>query len=569
MTYSQALEPYYTAFLTHPSRVFLHYHYLDARDRRQVREITREAFWIQALRAATLMRKKGLRRGDKVLHCFGANHPADLFFRLASAMTGTVPATVNWQADGLEQVQYKIDLTGARLVLHDDWFDAELLEAIKKQNPSLQFFPVRLLPDQDTMASDDFEHELGEDDPKIVIFTSGTTGRPKGAQHSYRGYKANAQTFDSFLELSGANRFAAITVNPLHHANTTAISDWCLRHPAAQLHLIQRYSTTFWETLTEIVSRNYERVIVPATARHFDFLDNLDREKRLTVDRERLCSAMGKCQFLIGSAPVGPTTVKRLRHYAGGIPTVRFGSTETCLQVMGIPNSFDEDRKLAAFRRGWEHNGGEQAGYYIGREHHPYTEVRVVRSIEAGQPGYMENCEAGETGYLITAGANLMREYLANPQATWEVFEGPWYKGLKDVGFYLISPEDGERDFYWMSRESNLLIRGGANYSCEQIANHLGAELVKAGIVAAGSMELAVVGLKVKSEHEDSCCLTIHFKDGGTPELEQKITKHLRTIKPKGFRPDYLRFASIPHNFKGAVIVPELTSDFREWLKHG
>ena len=88
---------------------------------------------------------------------------------------------------------------------------------------------------------------------------------------------------------------------------------------------------------------------------------------------------MASTTLLLGSAPVGPTTVQRLTKYAGALPTVRFGSTETCLQVLGTPLGRSEDATLASFRAGWAHKwAGEKCeGYYIGRPHPPHKDTAV------------------------------------------------------------------------------------------------------------------------------------------------------------------------------------------------
>ena len=96
-------------------------------------------------------------------------------------------------------------------------------------------------------------------------------------------------------------------------------------------------------------------LVAPLVARHVDFLDGLATSDRLPIPAEELKAALARVHILIGSAPVGPTTVERFLKYAGKLPVVRFGSTETCLQVLGTPLSLSEDSRLAAFRRGWEH----------------------------------------------------------------------------------------------------------------------------------------------------------------------------------------------------------------------
>jgi hypothetical protein len=124
-------------------------------------------------------------------------------------------------------------------------------------------------------------------------------------------------------------------INPMHHTNSTAITDWALRRPHSQLHLVQRYSTLHWRTLEQIANSSSAatRIITPMVSRHFDFLEGLSESGNLPVAKDKMQSTLMKLDVLIGSAPVGPSTVQKLLTYAGKLPHVRFGSTETCLQV--------------------------------------------------------------------------------------------------------------------------------------------------------------------------------------------------------------------------------------------
>lgn len=237
---------------------------------------------------------------------------------------------------------------------------------------------------------------------------------------------------------------------------------------------------------------------------------------------------------------------------------------------MGTPLHLSKDAMLRAFRAGWDHRFGEAetSGYWIGRPHPPYTECRVVRSVDRSkrsQPssGYMVECSEGEPGYIITRGAHVMSGYVGDDAATAAAIdEDGWYTNLGDVGFWLTSQADGERDFYWRARDSALLIKGGANYSYEQINTELTSFLHRHYELAAGSAAVAVVGLRVASEHEDECCATIELL---TPEAEALRTEIEKTFisdcskgVTKGSKPDRIRIASIPRNFKGAIQVPAL-----------
>lgn len=134
-----------------------------------------------------------------------------------------------------------------------------------------------------------------------------------------------------------------------------------------------------------------------------------------------------------------------------------------------------EDERLKNFRRGWEYRIGGEAfpGYYIGRPHPPHTEVRIVKSIHRKSTDFLKDVSPGTPGYLIVRGKNIMKGYVGDAAATREAFAGEWYLGLNDICFALPGGRDGVLDYYWMSRDAGLLIRGGANYACEQIAAEL------------------------------------------------------------------------------------------------
>ena len=145
---------------------------------------------------------------------------------------------------------------------------------------------------------------------------------------------------------------------------------------------------------------------------------------------------------------------------------MRFGSTETCLQVVGTPlPSCVGGAALAPFERGWAHafKGHPSCGYYIGRPHPPHTEARVVRGVTPGAPGYLEFCEEGEPGQLVCRGGFLMSGYVGDEAATARAIPtdadaGGWYINLGDVCFTLRAA-DGE---------ATLCVRG-YNPTCEQL----------------------------------------------------------------------------------------------------
>lgn len=170
---------------------------------------------------------------------------------------------------------------------------------------------------------------------------------------------------------------------------------------------------------------------------------------------------------------------------------------------------------------------------------------------------------------------------VAAPQAVAKaIHPSGWYVNLGDVCFWLKSDADGQHDLYWVSRESALLIRGGANYAYDQINDELSSWVSQTfGLQPGLDFVLVVVGLRLKSEHDDDCCVTIELfeqgpsvraYDGGASALKTAIrAKFLSGAKQacsKGAAPDRLRFGAVSRNFKGAVLTKELA---QAWKDHG
>jgi acyl-CoA synthetase (AMP-forming)/AMP-acid ligase II len=460
-------------------------------------------------------------------------------------------------------------VTNAKLILYDDGY-AGRVEEIRPSIPAMRFLKAEKV-EECPAASWHVYPALTYDDERMIVFTSGTTGRPKGVSLSHRSYLANRLTFEQYFEMSQGTQVDLLLVNPLHHANSSALSDWGVRRSGAVIHLLSRYTTLYWRILVEIAERKRDLLVAPMVPRHIDFLETLASESRLPVKEAALKEALSRASILIGSAPVGPTTIKRVLKFSGRLPIVRFGSTEACLQVMATPLSMSEDELMVAFEAGWSHHyaGKSSVGYYIGREHFPFTRVKIVKAIDPEADGYLRPCEIGEPGYIITQGGNVMSYYVGDAEATAAVFREGWYTGSKDIVFPLKNPRDGQLDYYWMSRDSELLIRGGAKYAYQQIATELTEFVRRHFQLNPEQFQLAVTSLRVGSEHEDSCCVTIQLREDAADmeaQLKAEFIEKASKKVSKGARPDYLRIATIPRNFKGAVIYPQVKQDFNNYL---
>lgn len=168
-----------------------------------------------------------------------------------------------------------------------------------------------------------------------------------------------------------------------------------------------------------------------------------------------------------------------------------------------------------------------------------------------------------------------MKGYVQGEEATNKAIHkdhGGWYTNLGDICFWLANVQDGEKDYYWVTRTSNLLIRGGTNYSYDQVSGELAKFLASQYHLSVGSFAVAAVGLRVTSEHDDDCLVTVELMESEAQakqkEIEASFVKEAKAHVSKGAKPSQVRFAAIPRNFKGDINWRALEAAWKDELKN-
>ena len=268
----------------------------------------------------------------------------------------------------------------------------------------------------------------------LILFTSGTTARPKGARLSLDNLIVNARAIAQWLRITPKDRF--LVQLPLHHINSTT---FCLATLLAGgcMVLPPRYSgSRFWDiaantgaTITSVV-----QTII---------FDQLNQKDAFNTVKDKL--KLSRIQ--IGSAPVVASAAQEFMK-TFSIPLYQgYGQTETALRVTGVPMDLDKDEfeTLAA---------GNSIGTPM-----PWADVQI-----ADNAGTILG--EGKEGELIVKGAAVMQGYVGGEPA---FRDGYFLTG--DTGYYKTF--SGRRFFFLKGRSKELIIKGGVNISPVAVENAL------------------------------------------------------------------------------------------------
>lgn len=369
-----------------------------AQDGSIVRTITRAELVRGVDAAAAYLARQGLVPGDRVALAL-PNCPELLMLSWAAWSTGVVTVPLDTKRDTDELRTYKLDATHAKLVI--DSVPA-LPEAARPPAAS----------DQEALA--------------LILFTSGTTARPKGALLTLRNLLTNAGDLATWLAIGPEDRF--IVELPLHHINSTT---FCLATilSGGSIAIPPQYShSMFWQQ----AARSHATLtsVVPSILH-----DQISRVSEFdAVQRSLLLS-----RIQIGSAPVVSSVAQAFidRFH---IPLYQgYGQTETALRVTGVPMDLAPElyRQMIA-----ENSIGTPM---------PWAQVEIA-SLDG------EILKEREEGELVVKGAAVMQGYLGNEPA----FRDGWFL-TGDIGYWKVV--GGRRFFFLKGRAKELVIKGGVNIS--------------------------------------------------------------------------------------------------------
>lgn len=397
-------------------------------------EITYPEFNDRIKSAARMLKNKlGVTPGDCVAY-LGQNHPQNLILVFACARLGAIFVPLNWRLAPAEHLHMLKD-SGAVLLFVDEPFTEQCKE-LDADAPACQFVAVnadttagwpRLADLVGAAQGDDCYPDIDVDYPLFIVYTSGTTGKPKGAVLKQEALQYNAYNSMILHDMSSEDR--VLTFLPLFHVggmnNQTTAGFYAgatvILHRTFDPQRVQDSIVGDKPTLT---------IILPA---HMPGLRGLPDWEQSDLSSLR--------SVMTGSTSI-PDEMTRYWHNKG-IPLLQvYGATETCPiaihQVAG--NAFSTEGCI---------------GFPA-----MHCEIRIVDERD-------RDCATGEPGQILVRGKNVMSHYWNNEEATREnLVDGWFYSG--DIGYV-----DESGCYHFVDRKKDVIISGGENIYPAEIENVL------------------------------------------------------------------------------------------------
>ncbi|MFH5824319.1 long-chain fatty acid--CoA ligase [Georgenia sp. AZ-5] len=399
---------------------------------------------------ANALRAAGVHKGDRVAYV-GFNHPSLLETFFACGQLGAVWVIVNARL-AVREVEFILADSGASVVVYGPehaGHAAQLagLEAVHTwvavEHGEAAGAPGALALEEVIAAAgtDVIDEPTTWDDPAMIMYTSGTTGRPKGATHTHGSL--TFQYFQALVDTDFTRDEVMLAVAPLFHVaglNTMTMPTFLKGGKVIIQHAFKPEAVLRTIQAERVTSMFAVPAMMDALALHPDFAGT-----DLTSLRN----------VLVGGSPL-PDRMLRTWAERGVAVQQGFGMTET---APGIFLLLAED----AFRKSGS----------AGRPHF-WVEGRVVRPDGT-------DVAPGEIGEVIAQGPNVMRGYWNRPDATAEAIVDGWYH----TGDLATVDDDGY--VYIKDRLKDMFISGGENVYPAEVENAL--------LDVPGVAEAAVIGV--------------------------------------------------------------------------
>jgi len=370
---------------------------------------------------------KGLRQGDKVaLMLHNGYQTARLLIGVMYAGFTVAPLNLLSQRS---QLEYVLDHSDTALVFTSEELEPRVREALEHVSRRVEV--VVLDPD----ATAVLEHStsgpelpaVAEDDDALLMYTSGTTGKPKGVLHAHRSVVAGGEYTSRAHHLTQNDRVMCSL--PLYHINGQIVTAVAPLVHGGSVVMPHRFSVSnYWELVAE--HRCTWINVVPTIIAYL--LNAPDpRQKAIDISRVKFCRS--------ASAPLPPELHLEFEKKFGVSVIETFGMTETNAPCFTNPYE-REKRKIGS--------PGQAFG----------NEAKVIDTATGAA------APAGVPGEILVRGENVMKCYYKDPETTARTLEADGWMHTGDLGYL-----DQDGFLFVTGRLKELIIKGGENIAPREI----------------------------------------------------------------------------------------------------
>jgi crotonobetaine/carnitine-CoA ligase len=400
------------------------------------RKLTYGEFEERVNATASLFQEIGVGHGDRVC-LFMPNCLEYLYCWFGLSSIGAIGVPIN-TAYKRDETAYILNDAGASALV-SDWGLVDIAEQAADLAPSIEH---RLLvgegegPTGWTRFSDalgsapslENASQVSPDDISMLVYTSGTTGNPKGVMVTHKMYVAAGQGFAHWTQASPDDRF--FTCLPYFHANVQYYSTMGALASGATLVVVDRFSASrFWDQVraADATVVNFIGMMMPVLAKNAE--SPTDKENRV--------------RLFYGSPAFSPEFLAEFQERFGTDIIVGFGMTETCY---GTIEKIGDVRRTGSSGQARQH---PDPGFA--------NQVRISDSVTGEPLGVNAVGEITLTNPAVTPG------YWNNGEQTRQTLRDGWlYTG--DLGWL-----DDDGFLYFVDRKKDIIRRRGENISSQEV----------------------------------------------------------------------------------------------------
>jgi fatty-acyl-CoA synthase len=463
-------------------------------------------------RLANALVASGVRKGDRVsTFLFNSYELGTVYF--AAAKIGAIINPINFRLRA-EEVAYILNDAKPKIVLFEQVLEPQITK-IHEQFQSISFWSI----DQSTPTYASSYHdivksasssnpttEVLENDTYAIMYTSGTTGRPKGVMHRHRDMIEQSLICISSLNLSEHD--IGLVTAPMFHCAELHCCFLPRVHTGATNVIIHHFDAK--ELLHTVKDEGITTLFAAPTMWNMLLQENLD-----FYDLSSL--RVG----LYGAAPMAPVLVRACKDRLGIDLVQAYGMTEMGPAITFLGKDEQFSKAGSAGRACFNH------------------EVRVVKPNETGPSDPEDILPPGVVGEIIVKGPCMMAGYFKREEASQEAMYKGWYHS-GDLGYL---DEDGY--LFVADRVDDMVISGGENVYPREVEDVL--------YEHEGILDVAVLGEPDKLWGEKVIAVVVKKKQNVTAEELKNFCKSSEKLAPYKRTRKYIFVDELPRNASGKI----------------